>query len=318
MNRLPVVVILGPTAVGKTALSLRLAETFQGEIISGDSMQVYRSMDIGTAKASVEEREQVPHFGIDLVEPNESYSAAHFQEMASHAITQIHSRGHMPIIAGGTGFYIESLLYAFPFDHDQGETPARIKLQQRLAEEGAEKLFSELQVIDPAYAEKIHLNDHLRIIRALEIFETTGERVSERKEITSKIPVYDTFVIGLNMDRKKLYPRINRRVEMMFELGWEEEVRQLHLRYRERLDLPALRSLGYKEIAWYFHGLTTRAETIRLTQRNTRRFAKRQFSWFRHMQDIFWIDLDENGLQNEQWQMICDTIIKKFGRTPSE
>ncbi len=306
----PLIFIVGPTASGKTALSLNIAEKYNGEIISGDSMQVYRYMDIGTAKATTAERTRIRHHLIDCVEPNEPYSVAHFQEQAKAIIADIRSRGKLPIIAGGTGLYAEALMYDYPFDAGTGETQLRHRVRERIVEVGLAALHAELSIADPEAAKRIHPNDERRIVRAIELM-MTGEMPSAKRELTVRESPYELYVIGLSMDRAKLYARIDQRVVQMFEAGWIQEVRSL-LAAGFTTEFPAMRGLGYKELNYFLRGLTTEAETIRIIQRNTRRFAKRQLSWFRHMPIIEWFELAECVLIDEQWRKICATIESKF------
>ncbi|MGE5704126.1 MAG: tRNA (adenosine(37)-N6)-dimethylallyltransferase MiaA [Clostridia bacterium] len=314
-NNEKLVVIVGPTAVGKTALSLNLAKAFDGEIISGDSMQVYRKMDIGTAKASSEEMALVPHHLIDIVDPDEEYSVAIFQEMAKRLITQINGRGRIPFIVGGTGLYIQSVTHAYEFAETSQDVELRARLT-RLAEiEGVEVLHRRLAEVDPITAARLHPNDVKRVIRAIEIYEVTGSRMADYQH-RAESSAYDLVIIGLTMDRAKLYERINWRVEKMIEAGLVEEVRQL-------LDLgydpnsTAMQGLGYKELVPYLYGEITLDKAINDIKQRTRHFAKRQLSWFRRMPEIVWFDVTEPSNEREVFTTITQTLAGKFSRTPN-
>lgn len=295
----PLLVLIGPTAVGKTRMSLDIAKTWEAEIISGDSMQVYRGMDIGTAKIPIDEREGIPHHLIDIMEPDVPYSAADFQAGATAAIDQIAARGHLPFIVGGTGLYVESVCYQFQFADIGSDEAFRQEQERYAAEKGVEMLHARLAAIDPPAAERLHPNDLRRVIRALEVFHMTGQTFSEQQAGQSKVSPYELCIIGLTMDRAELYRRIEQRVDLMMEQGLVEEVRLLLDR-----DMPpaavAMQGLGYKEIAEYLHGNCTLEAAVERLKRDTRRFAKRQLSWFRHMNDIHWIDMGENFHNNLQ------------------
>ncbi|SFF09290.1 tRNA dimethylallyltransferase [Paenibacillus catalpae] len=290
-------VLVGPTAVGKTQLSLDLAKAWNAEIISGDSMQVYREMNIGTAKLPLAERQGIIHHLIDICEPEESYSVADFQQQCGNAITDISARGKLPFIVGGTGLYIESVCYGFEFD-DNGADPAFREEQQRYAEEnGAEALHARLALVDPGSAQRLHPNDQRRIIRALEIHHLSGETMTAQLERQKKESPYELCILGLTMDREVLYSRIEQRIDQMLEEGLVEEVRRL-LDRGVAPDGVAMQGLGYKEIVMYLRGDCTLEAAVELLKRDTRRFAKRQLSWFRRMKDIEWIDMGENFHNN--------------------
>jgi len=305
----PLLVLVGPTAVGKTNLSIELAKTWQAEIISGDSMQVYRSMDIGTAKISNDERQAVPHYLIDICEPEDAYSAADFQADAASAIQQIAAKGKLPFIVGGTGLYVESLCYRYQFAPLGSDEGFRVEQEQYALQEGNEALHLKLALIDPDAAERLHPNDVRRVIRALEVFHLTGQTFSEQQKGQVKESPYELCLIGLTMDRAKLYRRIELRIDQMLEEGLLDEVKALLAR-----DLPPsavpMQALGYKEIAMYLKGECSYEAAVELLKRDTRRFAKRQLSWFRHMQDIHWIDMDQNF--NNNLQLIHGIIAGKF------
>nr|WP_102716366.1 tRNA (adenosine(37)-N6)-dimethylallyltransferase MiaA [Paenibacillus castaneae] len=302
-------VLIGPTAVGKTRMSLDLAKAWNAEIISGDSMQVYRGMDIGTAKIAMDEREGIAHHLIDICEPEYSYSAADFQTNATQAIADIAERGKLPFIVGGTGLYVESVCYGFQFADIGSDEAFRLEQERYAAEHGAEALHARLAAIDPAAGKRLHPNDLRRVIRALEVFHMTGETFSDQQAGQSKESPYELCIIGLTMDRAKLYRRIEERIDLMMEQGLVDEVKELLER-----NLPpqavAMQGLGYKEIAEYLRGNCTLEAAVELLKRDTRRFAKRQLSWFRHMKDIHWIDMEQNFHNN--LITIHDIIAGKF------
>jgi tRNA dimethylallyltransferase len=305
----PVLFIVGPTAVGKTALSLELAKKYNGEIISGDSMQVYRGMDIGTAKASPEERAEVPHHLIDICDPSESFTVSMFQTLAAAVIADIHARGKLPIVVGGTGLYVESLCYDFGFAEGEPNLAVREALQARIEQEGSEVLHRELAKIDPQAAEKIHANDARRIIRALEVWQTTGTTFSAGS--TRKESPYEPIWIGLNMDRAKLYERIEMRIDQMLNQGLVEEVKTLLLTHASQLP-TALQAIGYKEIVRWLQGEYTYERAVELLKRDTRHFAKRQLSWFRRMVEIHWVDCTNLSNFNIQIESISAIMDEKF------
>lgn len=309
VRKQPLLVLIGPTAVGKTRMSLDLAKAWNAEIISGDSMQVYRGMDIGTAKISHEEQEGIPHHLIDICDPDESFSAADFQAEAIRTIEQIAERGKLPFIVGGTGLYVESVCYQYQFASNGSDEAFRQEQEQFALENGPEALHLKLAETDPQAAERLHPNDLRRVIRALEVYHMTGQTFTEQQEGQKKESPYELCIIGLTMDRVKLYRRIEQRIDLMMEQGLVDEVRQLLER-----DLPpqavAMQGLGYKEIADYLQGNCSLEAAVERLKRDTRRFAKRQLSWFRHMKDIHWIDMDENFHNN--LLLIHDTIAGKF------
>lgn len=293
----PLLVLIGPTAVGKTALSISLAKSLNAEIISGDSMQVYRGMDIGTAKIKPEEREGIPHHLIDICDPDQPYSAADFQSGAREAIKAIGDSGKLPFIVGGTGLYIESLCYDYQFAEQGSDEAYRAEQEQYAAAHGAEALHRKLADVDPQAAERLHPNDLRRVVRALEVYHLTGQTFSEQQAGQKKESPYELCMIGLTMDRAELYRRIELRIEAMLEEGLQDEVERL-LRRELPPHATPMQALGYKEIAAYLRGECSREAAEELLKRDTRRFAKRQLSWFRHMKDIHWIDAGENFHNN--------------------
>lgn len=289
--KLPLLVLVGPTAVGKTAISIALAKRLGGEIISGDSMQVYRGMDIGTAKITPAEMQGVPHHMIDVREPDEPFSVADFQAEVDRLIREIHGRGHLPMLVGGTGLYVRAVLQAYIFTEQEVDHALREQLAQEEAEHGPGHLHGRLQAVDPVSAERLHPNDQRRLIRALEVYLTTGVPISATQTADAAERRYDDLFIGLTMDRELLYRRIDQRVDEMLAGGWLDEVRGLLRRFSPKL--PAMEAIGYRELVWYLRGIVSWAEAGALIKRNTRRFAKRQFTWFRRERLIHWVDVTE-------------------------
>ncbi|MBO4873168.1 MAG: tRNA (adenosine(37)-N6)-dimethylallyltransferase MiaA [Lachnospiraceae bacterium] len=291
----PVIVLAGPTAVGKTELSLELAEALNAEIVSADSMQVYRGMDIGTAKASPEERARVPHHLIDAADPSEDFSIARYVELGREVLKDIQARGKVSLIVGGTGFYIQALLKDLDFSEEKEERPLREKYRILAETEGPEALHRRLKAIDPTAAAAIHANNIKRVIRALEYFEETGSRISALNEAqTGQESPYRVLYFVLNLPRAELYRRIELRVDQMMEEGLLEETRKLLAR-----NVPpgstALQSIGYKELADYLKGTCSLEEAVEKIKLNSRHYAKRQLTWFRREKDAVWIDKNEIG-----------------------
>lgn len=297
--------IIGPTAVGKTKTSVELAKRLSGEIISGDSMQIYKTMDIGTAKVKKEEMQGIPHYLIDIKEPQEAYSVAEFQHDVRNKIDEITSRGRIPIIVGGTGLYIQSVLYDYQFSESGKDDEIRLRLEKRSQEIGVEKLHQELTEIDPKSAANIHPNNVRRVIRALEIFYTTGKTMSEYQDTQQPEPLYDIALIGLTMDREKLYERINLRVDLMMEEGLLEEVQALH--HNKIQDCQSIQAIGYKELYAYFDGKVTLEQAVNDLKQNSRRYAKRQLTWFRNKMDVTWIDMTDGDFEQKLSQIF--TVI---------
>jgi tRNA dimethylallyltransferase len=313
--KLPLLIIVGPTAVGKTALSVEVAARLGAEIISGDSMQVYRGMDIGTAKIRPAETRGVPHHLIDILDPDEPFSVAEFQERVDQAIQSIWARGRLPILVGGTGLYVRAVRLAYTFVEGSEADPA---LRARLAREeevhGPGYLHRRLAAVDPAAAAKLHPNDTRRIIRALEVWERTGTRISETQTAESAEPRYDDLFIGLNMERDRLYERIDARVDQMMAEGFEAEVAALMRRYPPGPKLlTSMNSLGYRELIHYRRGLSTRDEAVYLIKRNTRRFAKRQLTWFRREPDLRWVEVDPSVGIAPIADQVCALAKAKWG-----
>lgn len=299
MKKRPLIILTGPTAVGKTAASIGLAKAIGGEIISADSMQVYRHMDIGSAKITKEEMQGVPHYLVDVLEPEEPFSVVRFQELAREAVRTIYGRGKLPIVVGGTGFYIQALLYEIDFTENGDDTTYRRSLEQTAAEKGAEYLHDHLKEIDPEAAEQIHPNNVKRVIRALEFHQQTGEKISAHNERErQKESPYDFAYFVLTDDRQLLYDRIDRRVDLMMEQGLLEEVRALKERGLSR-DSIAMQGLGYKELFGYLEGEYPLDEAVRIIKRDTRHFAKRQLTWFKRERDVIWLDKQSVGRDDE-------------------
>ncbi len=288
MDKPKVIVICGPTASGKTALSIELAKKINGEIVSSDSMQIYKYMDIGTAKPTQEEMQGIQHYLLDFVEPNQRYSVAEFKKDAENAIEQILAKGKVPIIVGGTGLYVDSLIYGIEYQDIKLDENYRAELEKKVEKEGLETLYIEAQKIDPQAVEKISENDKKRILRILEIYHATGKNKTEQEIESRKNGVkYDYKVFAINMDREKLYERINKRVDIMIEQGLIEEVKNLLKKYNE---FPtAMQGLGYKEVVEYLENKISKEEMIEKIKRETRRYAKRQLTWFRKNKQTIWI-----------------------------
>lgn len=290
MNKL--VILSGPTAAGKSALSIELAKRINGEIISADSMQVYRHMDIGTAKITCEEMSGVRHHLIDCREPSEEWSVGTFKRMADEAIAEIYERGHVPVIVGGTGFYIQSVLYDVQFEPESEDRHIRAELEAFYKENGAQALHDLLMEIDPEAAMEIHANNVKRVIRAIEYYRQNGKKISEhnREERIKESP-YNYAYFVLTMDRSRLYDRIDRRVDAMIEEGLLQEVKKLKSMGYDR-SYVSMQGLGYKEILAYLDGETGLDEAVDILKRETRHFAKRQLTWFRREKDVIWYDKD--------------------------
>lgn len=309
MKKKPLIILTGPTAVGKTKASIGLAKAVDGEIISADSMQVYRHMDIGSAKIKPEEMEGIPHHLIDVLEPDDEFHVVKFQQLAKKAMREIWERGHIPIVTGGTGFYIQALLYDIDFDENEKEDACRKELEAYAREHGAEALHEKLALVDPASAEMIHPNNIKRVIRALEFYEQTGKRISEHNETQrQRESPYAFAYFVLADDRAHLYERINRRVDQMIEEGLVNEVQALKDKGYTK-QLVSMQGLGYKEILDYLDGNCTLEEAIYTIKRDTRHFAKRQLTWFKRERDVIWINKQSFGYEAEQ---ILDEMLSKL------
>lgn len=289
MKRNKVIAIVGPTAVGKTAASIAIAKRYNGEVINGDSMQVYKRLDIGTAKITHEEMDGVPHHLFDIKSPEEMFSAAEYQQLVREKIEDITDRDKLPIIVGGTGLYIQSVLYDYHFSSEGKDAAVRTSLEKRADKNGIMTLYDELMEIDPISAEGIHPNNGRRVIRALEVFYTTGKTPSDWQRAQVRESLYKEQIIGLTMDRDLLYTRINFRVDRMIEKGLIEEVKNL---YDSGLrNAQSIQAIGYKELYQYFDGIITLEQAIEQLKQNSRRYAKRQLTWFRNKMQAEWFDM---------------------------
>lgn len=297
-----VVSVVGPTAVGKTALSLSLAQTAGGEIINADSRQVYRYMDIGTAKPSREERSLVPHHIIDIINPDETFDLATYQKMAYELIRSIHDRGRTPILVGGTGMYTWSVLEGWNIPEVPPDMKLRKQLEERAAREGRETLYRELQELDPEAAAKIHPHNLRRVIRGLEVHSSTGRRLSEMQ--TKSAPGFDCLIIGLTATRQKVYSMIDERVERMVEQGLVDEVRSLIDR-GYGLDLPSMATVGYKQIGQFIKGESALPAAVQKIKYETHRLALHQYGWFRLSDPrIKWIDVEEGHVEEGAAELV--------------
>ena len=289
----PLIVLTGPTAVGKTSLSISLAKAVNGEIISADSMQVYKGMDIGSAKIRKEEMQGVTHYLVDILEPEEEFHIVKFQELAKAALEEIYAKGKIPILVGGTGFYIQAVTRDIDFTQAEQETSYREELEQFAKEKGAEYLHEKLREVDSKSAENIHANNVKRVIRALEFYHQNGTPISEHnEEQKQQTSSYNLAYFVLTAPREILYERIDRRVDQMMEEGLLEEVKSLRERGCHR-GMVSMQGLGYKEILAYLEGEYPLEEAVRILKRDTRHFAKRQLTWFRREQDVIWVDKEQ-------------------------
>lgn len=305
------VVLTGPTAVGKTELSIQLAQKLDGEIISADSMQIYQKMDIGTAKIRKEEMDGIPHHLIDVLDPSEEFNVARFQEMAKDALAGIYRRGRIPLIVGGTGFYIQGLLYDIDFTKEEQDFRYRENLQKKAKEEGAQAIHKMLQAVDPASAQKIHPNNIKRVIRALEFYHLNGWKISEHNEQESrKESPYRFAYFVLNQNRTTLYERINHRVDLMLEAGLVEEVRRLKEAGYGK-NLVSMQGIGYKEVLDYLDGKMTLEETADQIKKDTRHFAKRQLTWFGREKEVIMIDKDKYETEEEILEHMLGILKEK-------
>lgn len=284
-----VIVICGPTASGKTGLSVKLAQAMNGEIVSCDSMQIYKDMTIGTAKVTKEEMQGIPHYLIDFVSPDERYSVADFQNDSEKAIREIIAKGKTPIVVGGTGLYVDTLVYHIQYPEIETDLEYRKQLEEMIQEQGLEVAYQKAKEIDPQAIEKISSNDQKRIMRILEIYHQTGKTKTQLEvESRSEEPPYEYLVYAIDMDREKLYDRINQRVDIMINQGLIKEVQELLEKYKS---FPtAMQGLGYKEVVAYLNGNMTKEEMVETLKQETRRYAKRQLTWFRKNKEIKWID----------------------------
>jgi len=299
MKKEPLVILTGPTAVGKTKLSIALAKAIGGEIISADSMQVYRHMDIGSAKIRLEEMEGIPHYLVDVLEPWEEFHVVRFQQMAKEAMKKIREHGHIPILVGGTGFYIQAIVKDIDFTENEA-SPYREELTRLAEEKGADFLYEKLQKVDPKSAQIIHAHNVKRIIRALEFYQMTGEKISEHNtKQREKSSPYQFAYFVLQDERTKLYKRIEARIDEMLQDGLIEEVTALKEMGLKR-GMVSMQGLGYKEILAYLDGECTLEEAVEILKRDTRHFAKRQITWFKREEEVIWLDKGKFAYQEEQ------------------
>ena len=307
----PLVILTGPTAVGKTKASISLAKAIGGEIISADSMQVYHEMNIGSAKIRPEEMDGVKHYLIDVLDPDEEFHVVRFQQMAKEAMEQIYQNGHIPIVVGGTGFYIQALLYDIDFTENDGDDAYRKELEAIAEEKGATHLHQMLAAVDEKAATEIHENNVKRVIRALEFYHQTGKKISEHnEEERQKESPYNFVYFVLTDEREHLYQRINLRVDQMMEEGLIKEVEGLRAKGYTK-DMVSMQGLGYKEILDYLNGEMTLDEAVYTLKRDTRRFAKRQLTWFRRERDVTWIDKKEFAYDEDK---ILDAMLAEMKR----
>lgn len=305
MKKKPLIILTGPTAVGKTKASIGLAKAIGGEIISADSMQVYKYMDIGSAKIKKEEMEGITHYLVDELEPDEEFHVVRFQEMAKKAMEEIYANGHIPIVVGGTGFYIQALLYDIDFTKQDADAAYRSELEQFAKEHGADALHKKLAEVDPKAADDIHANNVKRVIRALEFFHQSGQKISEHNEKErQKESPYNFCYFVLNDDRANLYKRIDMRVDQMVEEGLVEEVKSLKDKGYHK-EMVSMQGLGYKEILDYLNDEYSLEEAVYRIKRDTRHFAKRQITWFKRERDVIWID-------KQKFEYNEDAILKEM------
>ena len=309
----PLVILTGPTAVGKTEISIKLAKAINGEIISADSIQVYKHLDIGSAKVTTEEMDGVKHYLIDVLEPDEEFNIYVFKKLAMEAMEEIYAKGKIPIIAGGTGFYIQALLYDVEFSEEEGDKSYRHMLEKKAEEEGVTVIHNMLKEVDPVAADEIHENNLKRVIRALEYYNETGMRISEHnKEQRQKESPYNFRYYVLNMDREKLYSRINLRVDIMAENGLVDEVKKLkEMGYGKELN--SMQGIGYKEIYDYVDGVYDYDTAIETLKKNTRNFAKRQITWFKREKEVVWLNHEEFDNDKEKiLEFILEDLHKEI------
>ena len=315
MTRLaaPLIVIGGPTAVGKTQLSIDLAKRFGGEVINGDRLQFYRGLDIGTGKVTLEEMQGVPHHALDFLDVNQDYDASQFQALAQNLIRDCHARGVLPILVGGSGLYLEGLLYDLEFGGKASHDPLiRKALEQRLETEGGQVLYAELLEQDPLAASKIPIQNHRRLLRALEVMQVTGQKFSDQSQHETAQARYETCILALDRPRDQLYERINARVQAMVAQGLEAEVRHLYQLAQGKL-LPSVQGIGYKEWWPYLAGdMTDREAVIAAIQQNSRRYAKRQLTWFRNrIQGTHWLDASDYETALAQATSLVQDLLDK-------
>lgn len=315
MKRIPVVAVIGPTASGKSDLAVEICRRFGGEVVSADSMQIYKGMDIATAKPTEEEKKNIPHHMMDFLDNSEDYSVALYQQASSECIADIHSRGLLPVVCGGTGLYVDTLLNNVKLSEDSCDEELRRSLLKRAEDEGADKLLEEVRAFDPEYAEKLHPNNIKRIVRALEVYKTTGTTMTEQTELSKQASPYDVCFIGLDAENRQfLYDRIDRRVDIMFERGLENEAREY---LASANGSTSAQAIGYKELRPYIDGEISLEEAEENLKRATRRYAKRQLTWFRRNERINWLLIDKYQ-KREELANAAFAIVESFrkGETP--
>ena len=312
MKKIPVIAVVGPTASGKTSLSIEIAKHFSGQVVSADSMQIYEKMNIATAKPTDDEMQGVPHHLIGFQPIDKKFSVAEYVTLAKNCIEKIHNDGDLPVVAGGTGLYVDSLLQNIQFSKEEGNNELRNELAELFDQKGAEYMLEWLREIDPQTAEKLHLNDKSRIIRALEIYKATGKTMTEQKILSrEEESPFDVLYIGINYrDRNVLYDRINRRVDIMLENGLLDEAKDF---YNIDADKTACQAIGYKELAPYFNGEKTLDECLESLKIETRHYAKRQLTWFRKNENINWVYPDDYENAEDMYKSVF-VIIDKFLR----
>ena len=311
MCKKPLIILTGPTAVGKTAASIGLAKAIGGEIISADSMQVYKYMDIGSAKITKEEMDGVPHYLVDVLDPKEEFNVVRFQQMAKKAMDRIYANGHIPIVVGGTGFYIQALLYDIDFTKEDDDKTYRCELEKLADEKGASYLHDMLKEVDYKSAEDIHENNVKRVIRALEYFHETGEKMSVHNENErQKESPYNSAYFVLNDERSYLYERIDKRVDKMVTTGLVDEVKALKEMGLTK-DMVSMQGLGYKEILDYLDGKSSLEDTVYVLKRDTRHFAKRQLTWFKRERDVVWVDKDKFDHNEDKIKEFIISVLKE-------
>ena len=306
----PVVAVVGPTATGKTALGVALAEQFGGEVISADSMQIYKGLDVGTAKVTPEETHGIPHHGVDILEPDAPFSVADFTAMAGRLEQEIAGRGHLPILVGGTGLYVQSFLYGVRFTEEKAPAGLREQLAEELAQKGGAALYAELQQVDPEAAAVIHPNNQVRVLRALEHYRATGKKLSEQKadSLPPEKP-YRSLILGLDFpERAQLYRRIDLRVDQMMEQDLLNEAKRVW-EHRDTYKTAA-QAIGYKEFFPYFAGESALAPCVEKLKQASRNYAKRQLTWFRHMEGICWLDASAPDVREQAARLTNEFLAK--------
>ncbi|PAB61141.1 tRNA (adenosine(37)-N6)-dimethylallyltransferase MiaA [Anaeromicrobium sediminis] len=307
----PLIIIVGPTAVGKTETSIEIAKELNCEIISADSMQIYKGMDIGSAKPTMEERQGIPHFLMDEVDPRVDYSVSDFQKAAKKYIDEIISRGKIPMIVGGTGLYVNSIIYNIDFSSTSQNKELREKLEAEAQEFGNEYVHNKLKEVDEEAAKRIHANNLKRVIRALEVYYESGDKIKEFKSNLVPNEEYDYCLIGLIRDREELYDRINQRVDILMEMGLLEEVKKL-MKLDLDVDNISMKGLGYKEIIKYLKGEYTLEKAVDILKRDTRRYAKRQITWFKRYDEMQWFDINKYDGKEDLMEDIIKYIEGKL------